>query len=408
LADDGEFDPDLVAALDSSKVVAPPPALGFWDVPGFSGWRLEVRALDTGDPDNHFVNLSPRPSSVINHLLTPFGSFASTILVSLLVTASAFLVVELAALVSSVQLTRSVTRTVHDLYTGTKTIEAGDFSHRIPIRTKDQLSELAGSFNSMTEHLERLIVEVKEKEKLESELEIARQVQAQLFPKGVPALRTLELAGQCNPGRIVSGDYYDFISVDARSTALVIGDISGKGISAALLMASMQSALHAQLTSDGIGIPSTATLVSRLNRQLYESTSPEKYATFYCGVYDDESGQLRYTNAGHLPPILIRLGKASRLEANGTVVGMFPDFPYEQNLIELQRGDLLAAFTDGITECEDRSGDQFGDARLIELLTRNVDRPLDEIIQIITQSVHEWAHDLDNQDDTTVLLARRV
>jgi sigma-B regulation protein RsbU (phosphoserine phosphatase) len=141
---------------------------------------------------------------------------------------------------------------------------------------------------------------------------------------------------------------------------------------------------------------------------LYESTSPEKYATFYCGVYDDESGQLRYTNAGHLPPILIRLGKASRLEANGTVVGMFPDFPYEQNLIELQRGDLLAAFTDGITECEDRSGDQFGDARLIELLTRNVDRPLDEIIQIITQSVHEWAHDLDNQDDTTVLLARRV
>src|SRR6185436_2075600 len=150
------------------------------------------------------------------------------------------------------------------------------------------------------------IVEVKEKEKLESELEIARQVQAQLFPKEVPKLQTLELMGTCHPARIVSGDYYDFIPLDGRSTALIIGDIAGKGISAALLMASVQSSLHAQLTIGMNGGVSTATLVSRLNRQLYESTPPEKYATFYCGLYDEESGFLRYTNAGHLAPILIR------------------------------------------------------------------------------------------------------
>jgi sigma-B regulation protein RsbU (phosphoserine phosphatase) len=260
----------------------------------------------------------------------------------------------------------------------------------------------------MTEHIERLIVEVKEKEKLESELEIARQVQAQLFPKDVPKLRTLELKGLCNPARVVSGDYYDFIPVDARFTALVIGDISGKGISAALLMASIQSSLHAQLTLGGNGVVSTATLVARLNRQLYENTSAEKYATFYCGVYDDQNGSLVYTNAGHLPPILIRRGKASRLAANGMVVGMFPDSPYEQSVIELQSGDLLTAFTDGITESEDGKGEQFGEQRLTELLIRNSDRPLDEIVQIVTQNVRDWAYDLDNQDDTTMLLARRL
>jgi sigma-B regulation protein RsbU (phosphoserine phosphatase) len=322
--------------------------------------------------------------------------------------AGVFLAVELIAVISSAKLTRSLTRTIHDIYTGTRKIETGDFSHRIPIRTKDQLSELATSFNSMTEHIERLIVEVKEKEKLESELEIARQVQAQLFPKDVPKLRTLELKGLCNPARVVSGDYYDFIPVDARFTALVIGDISGKGISAALLMASIQSSLHAQLTLGGNGVVSTATLVARLNRQLYENTSAEKYATFYCGVYDDQNGSLVYTNAGHLPPILIRRGKASRLAANGMVVGMFPDSPYEQSVIELQSGDLLTAFTDGITESEDGKGEQFGEQRLTELLIRNSDRPLDEIVQIVTQNVRDWAYDLDNQDDTTMLLARRL
>jgi sigma-B regulation protein RsbU (phosphoserine phosphatase) len=253
-----------------------------------------------------------------------------------------------------------------------------------------------------------LIVEVKEKEKLEAELEIARQVQAQLFPKEVPKLQTLELMGVCNPARIVSGDYYDFIPLDSRSTALVIGDISGKGISAALLMASVQSSLHAQLKMPANGGLSTATLVARLNRQLYESTPPEKYATFYCGLYDDQNGLLAYTNAGHLAPILIRHQDVMRLESNGMVVGMFPEFPYEQNVIQLQSGDLLTAFTDGITECENARGEQFGEERLAGLLLRHRDRPLDEILRTITDTVRNWAANIDDQDDTTLLLARRL
>jgi sigma-B regulation protein RsbU (phosphoserine phosphatase) len=305
-------------------------------------------------------------------------------------------------------LTRSLTRTIHDLYTGTKQVQAGNLSQRIPIRTEDQLSDLAGSFNIMTHRIERLIDEVKGKEKLEAELEIARQVQAQLFPRDVPALTTLELIGFCSPARKVSGDYYDFIPMQSGLTAVALGDISGKGISAALLMASLQASLRAQLALNTGNSISTAELVERLNRQLYDQTLPEKYATFYCGVYNDSNGHLLYTNAGHLPPILLRGTNPTRLEATGTVVGIFPDSVFGQSEVRLQPGDLLAVFTDGITEPEDKNGEQFGEARLTELLIANRDKPLDEITRIVTYSVQNWAHDTENLDDTTMLLARRL
>ena len=311
-------------------------------------------------------------------------------------------------MIASIKLSRTLTRSVHDLHAGTKKVETGDFSHRIPVRAKDQLSELASSFNAMTERVEQLIVEVKEKEKLEAELEVARLVQAQLFPKEVPVLASLELAGVCNPARVVSGDYYDFIPIASRGAAVIVGDISGKGISAALLMASVQASMHAQLAMDTDTEVSTATLVTRLNRQLYASTPAEKYATFYCAVYDDRNSRLSYTNAGHLAPILIRNGEALRLESNGTVVGIFPEYPFEQATIDLQSGDLLAVFTDGITESEDARDEQFGDERLIELLKNNSGKPLDDIIQLVMVTVGKWAHDPSARDDITVLLARKL
>jgi sigma-B regulation protein RsbU (phosphoserine phosphatase) len=206
----------------------------------------------------------------------------------------------------------------------------------------------------------------------------------------VPKLQTLELTGVCDPARVVSGDYYDFIQLDQQSTALVIGDISGKGISAA-----------------SNGALSTALLVSRLNQQLYENTPPEKYATFYCAIYDDHSGHLTYTNAGHLAPILIRNGNIIRLDSNGMAVGLFPDFSYEQSVIQLQTGDLLMAFTDGVTEAENKQGEQFGEERLIDLLILHRDKPLADIVRIVTNAVTDWGGD-DSQDDTTILLARRI
>jgi sigma-B regulation protein RsbU (phosphoserine phosphatase) len=278
-----------------------------------------------------------------------------------------------------------------------------------------QLSELAGSFNTMTERIERLIVEVKEKERLEHELEIARDVQSQLFPKELPRLKTLELWGGCQPTRTVSGDYYDFVALDSNRVALAIGDISGKGISAALLMAHVQSALRAQLHRNRNGeeaavsrIVSPSRVLSILSDQLYGSSPPEKYATFFLGLYADEGGELIYTNAGHLAPMLVRRGQVLRLPGDGFPVGMFPGALYDQQVMNLEPGDLLVGFTDGVTETPNRDGEEFGDKRLTELLVLHSDKPLDRIAGEISASVATWTGDLERHDDTTVVLARRV
>src|SRR3984957_12131648 len=241
------------------------------------------------------------------------------------------------------------------LYDATKHVDRGDFSHRIPVKSLDQLSELALSFNSMTESIEKLILEQKEKQRLENELTIAQEVQAQLFPRQISELESLEVHGFCRPARTVSGDYYDFLTASSHKLILAVGDISGKGISAALLMATIHSAVRAysmesmpQLREpvavgavagsgrlmatwpDGVEV-SPGALLGLLNHQLYESTPPEKYATLFLAVYDGRSHQLTYSNGGHLPPILIREdGSIRRLEAGGTVVGLFDNMTYDE------------------------------------------------------------------------------
>jgi phosphoserine phosphatase RsbU/P len=400
-------DPNVLPTTLAQASRQLPAARGFWDIRlGWASlWELK---RPNGETEEAVMAGTTRPSLIIPSFFSTLGSVAGIIGYVLLAVAIVFIFVEAVSLILSLSLTRTITRSVHDLYTGTQHVATGDFTHRIPVRSKDQLSELAGSFNTMTERIRNLIVEVKEKEKLESELEIAREVQTQLFPKGSPHMKTMELVGVCNPARVVSGDYYDFVPAGPDRMAIVIGDISGKGISAALLMASVQSSLHAQLTAMNGTDASTATLVTRLNHQLYENTPPEKYATFYCALYNDDTGRLAYTNAGHLPPILVRDGNASRLEVNGTVVGLLPNAVYEQLVIDLKPGDMLAAFTDGITESENAAGEQFGEQRLTAMLVENAHRPLDEIVKAVLAAIHGWAYDLDNQDDTTMLLARRV
>ena len=333
-----------------------------------------------------------------------------------LIIVTLFLIVELVSLVIGVSISRTITSAVHELYIGTRRIKEGDFSHRIPVRGNDQLAELGASFNTMTQNLERLIVVAKEKERLESELEIAREVQSLLFPKNVPGLKTLTLTGVCHPARVVSGDYYDFMRFDS-SVAFAIGDVAGKGISAALLMASIQSTMRMQLTAGPPGMAgnggaphtlSTATMVSRLNKLLYANTSPEKYATFYFALYDETTHTLTYTNAGHLQPILLRKGVPELLEVTGTVVGAFPFSSYEERTIKISSGDVLVAYTDGMIEPENEYGEMFGEQRLTDLLAKNVDRDSAEIIARTMEAVLQWSGDAaELSDDMTMLVARR-
>jgi sigma-B regulation protein RsbU (phosphoserine phosphatase) len=381
-----------------------PESKGWWDlvVVGTANFALSnPEAGSTGV----VVPLFSRPSVLLSG--APTGALGFT-LPLLFVVGTFLLWVELAALFMSARRTRAITRAVHGLYEGTQHVAQADFEYTIPVRGKDQLSELAGSFNGMTSKIRELIGELRKKEKLEAELAIARQVQERLFPRRVPELPTLELHGVCIPGRYISGDYYDFIELDDPSTAIALGDVSGKGVSAALLMASIQASMHAQLgMGRGHGSElSTSTLMALIGQQLYESTPSEKYATFFCSVYDDATGILRYTNAGHLQPILVRAGTTSALEGGGMVIGLLPNVQYDQYQIQLQPGDLVAIFSDGIPEAENASAHEYGETRLAGLLRQNANRPLDELSNIITKSVDAWAHDPAARDDTTLVLMR--
>jgi phosphoserine phosphatase RsbU/P len=392
------------------KQIAPSglrPPRSWWDVPiaGMLAWKAQT----SSGAAEVVLPLVSRPSLLVSDVET--GRMASVALSVLAIGGGFFLILEAVSFFSSLSLTRAITRSVDDLYRGTLQVAEGDFSHQIPVRGEHQLSALATSFNGMTAKILQLIGEVKKKEKLDAELEIAREVQLQLFPKSVPKLKTLEMAGVCIPGRVVSGDYYDYVRLDERWTAIALADVSGKGVSAALLMASIQSALHMQLKFSGASTDqamSTATWVERIGQQLYENTPAEKYATFFCSLYDDETGRLSYTNAGHLKPILVRVGQASTLEGGGLVAGLLPDVKYEEQDVLLRTGDLLAIFSDGIPEAQDAAAQEFGEARLRDLLVREADKPLDTIFAVVTGTVEKWIHDPEGRDDLTLLLLRKL
>jgi len=337
--------------------------------------------------------------------------------VALILILTLFLIVEIGALIIGVSIARTITRAVHNLYEGTQRVIEGDFSHRIEVHGKDQLAALSTSFNSMTQNLEQLLVVAKEKERLTAEIEIAREVQSQLYPKVTPLLRTMKIAAICKPARMVSGDYYDYLAIEGGKLALAIGDVAGKGISAALLMATLQAAMRMELRTSSTpclpplvgSVPArTSQLVSDLNQLLYATTAPEKYATFFFALYDEATSDLSYTNAGHLPPLLVRNGAAVPLDVNGTVVGAFPTAKYEESTVRLASGDLLVCYTDGITEPENEYGEMFGEERLIELVTRNADCEDSKIVTMILDAVHQWTSAAEQPDDMTLLLARKT
>jgi sigma-B regulation protein RsbU (phosphoserine phosphatase) len=376
------------------------------------------------------VSVRTRPSVLYSHLFASLGYIAQGVEYILLGVLIFFAVIEFVALIIGTRMTRTVTGAVAQLYDATKHVDRGDFSHRIPVKSADQLAQLSLSFNSMTESIEKLILEQKEKHRLEGELAIAQEVQAQLFPRQVSELESLEVHGFCRPARTVSGDYYDFLTASSHKLILAVGDISGKGISAALLMATIHSAVRAYSVEslpqmrepvavgavagagrimaawpEGIEI-SPGALLGLLNHQLYESTPPEKYATLFLGIYDGRSHKLTYSNGGHLPPILIgRDGAVRRLEAGGTVVGLFDNMTYDEGAVEMHPGEIFLAYSDGVTEPENEFG-EFGEERLIDLVSANRRSPLVQISEAVTSAVDDWIGDNEQPDDITLVLAR--
>ena len=398
------------AAQPRQRIV--PPKQNPFDMEVLFPYPMQIQSWDAPKTTlNGYLFVDTRFSAVLGTVFgqkMQWGERATTLFAAVGIL---FLLVEMASLIAGVRLSRTMTGAVHELYQGTQHVKEGDFSYRIPVRGDDQLAELGSSFNTMTDNLRRLIVVAKENERLQSELEIAREVQAQLFPKAAPSIRGLELAGVCNPARMVSGDYYDFLSVSEGAVAFAIGDVAGKGISAALLMAAIQSTMRTQLTGASGARPdhfSASALVSTLNQQLYASTSPEKYATFFFALYDDTQHALTYTNAGHLPPFLMRGEELLTLDPTGTVVGAFPMAEYGEQTVPLEPGDILVAYTDGIVEPENVYGEMFGEERFKELLLRYRAADSAEIIARAMEAVVTWTGSSELQDDMTMLVARRV
>jgi len=201
----------------------------------------------------------------------------------------------------------------------------------------------------------------------------------------------------------VSGDYYDFLRLGPERVGLALADISGKGIFAALLMASLQASLRSQAVLTGI---TPAELVARINRHVFLNTSEDRYATFFYAVYDCAAHTLTYTNAGHLAPFFITESGCDELSEGGTVVGLFDDFQYTQRTIEVKPGTVLVVFSDGLTEPENVYGEEFGIARLKEEAIRLRHLPATKLAQSLITAAEQWAGTPEQADDMTVIVAR--
>jgi sigma-B regulation protein RsbU (phosphoserine phosphatase) len=322
-----------------------------------------------------------------------------------------FLIIQLVAFGMGLALARSITGSVHELFEGTERVGRGDFSHKIAVRSRDQLGELASSFNSMTTSIEYLLQEKAVKERLEQELRIARSIQMSLLPQGPLQVPGIALVPHCEPAREVGGDYYDYIPLDRHRVGLLIADVSGKGTSAALYMAELKGIILSLSERH----TSPRQLLINANQIISRHLDTRSFITITYAMLDLDARTLTYARAGHCPLIHVPGPQAASRAAqilvpDGMVLGLQLDDGqmFEQSLQEstvaFAAGDLFLFYTDGLSETMNPEGDCFGDARLAELLERHADLPPTEIRERVLREVQAFAGTADQQDDMTMLL----
>jgi len=277
------------------------------------------------------------------------------------------------------------------------------------IRLLDSIAAQTGLALENGRLTEAIRAEAGAREKRNRELELAREVQERLFPQEYPRVPGLEYAGACRPALGVGGDYYDFIPVWESGLAIAIGDVSGKGISAALLMATLRAFLRGQTIDRQTDLTA---VISNLNRLVYESSAHNRYATFFFAVLDSSSRTLNYVNAGHNSPILIRPAGAGptvlRLEEGGSVVGLMQSGCWNQGQVKLEPGDLLVAYTDGISEAMNGADEEWGEDRLIAAVQATRSAPPPAILDRIVASADEFVAGTPQYDDMTLIVMRIV
>jgi sigma-B regulation protein RsbU (phosphoserine phosphatase) len=347
-----------------------------------------------------------RPSQLSSRMFGSLGELRDTYLIAFVLILIAFVVIWAGAFITGIMLTRQITKAIDDLYKATQDVKRGDLSHRVRIERRDQLGVLGESFNDMIGSVSTLIQEQQQRQRLENEISIAREVQDQLFPRILPHVPGVEIEAICKAAREVSGDYYDFIQLSPTHLAIAIADISGKGISAALLMASLQAALRSQVLVPGSETLSTAELVSRLNKHLVRNTGDDRFATFFIAVYDCATRNLRYTNAGHLPSFLISKDSALHLDKGGMVLGVVEDYDYEEGAVIVPPDSLLVGYSDGLVEPENVYGEEFGIRRLQQAAVAVQNGSPQSVAESLMSAAEEWAGTPEQADDMTVIVAR--
>jgi sigma-B regulation protein RsbU (phosphoserine phosphatase) len=256
-----------------------------------------------------------------------------------------------------------------------------------------EVSELAHS----------LAAEAAQRERQNREIEIAREVQERLFPQEMPAIADGSVAGACRPALGVGGDYYDVIHLEDGRLGLAIGDVSGKGISAALLMASLRASLRGVTLDNPRDF---AKLMHKVNRLVYEASASNRYATFFFAAYDPQTRMVECVNAGHNPPVVLRGNDVIRLEAGGPVVGLLPFAPYTEQALTLEPGDLLLLYTDGISEAMTHEDEEWGEERMIEAAQTVRDKSAEEILQALFHAADAFTAGAPQHDDMTMLVLK--
>lgn len=357
---------------------------------------------------NTLLLLESSISSIFAELSSEKNPLSQAVLIILVVLAVMLLIMELFALFFGLRITSGITSAVKKLHAGTRQISAGDLDARIDIPNEDELGDLADSFNEMAAAVKIGREEAIIRERLESELKTARKIQEKLLPDEMPDVPGFEIAGTSLPSQQVGGDYFDFLDMGDNKLGVAIGDVSGKGIPAALLMSNLQASLHAQQIQSG----GVAEVVARINDLLVRSSDTNMFATFVYGILDRERRSFTSTNAGHNPPLLFRRsGEIEKLESNGLLIGFMAQQTYTQHEVTLNPGDVLVLYTDGITEAVDTglvevADNLFGEDRLIRVVKEHVNDTARDVQTAVLKAISAFTGNSMQSDDITLVVIK--
>jgi len=303
------------------------------------------------------------------------------------------------AFVGIVPISHRMTERLRALTGGVRQLAAGDFHARVPATSADEFGELARAFNQMAQDLERHQALAIEQERLHRELELSRQIQTDMLPRAPLRFGASEIKGISIPAREVGGDFFNYFELPGHRLGLLVGDVSGKGVSAALLMANVQATLRARLPLQN----DLAALADLLDRELDESTPGSVFVTLFLATLDDNR-ELRYVNAGHNPQYVLRVdGRVERLSSTGLPLALFGGHGYKESTLSLAPGDLLFFYTDGLVEAENDRGDQFGSERLEAILIEEHAHGIDAVLERIERDVDAFRGAVEPMDDATLM-----